>query len=219
MSDTIADSKEWYGEKLAQKVIESLKENNMSGFYVATEKEACAKVLSMIPEGSKVGHGGSLTLEEIGLYDALRKGNYRFIDRLKSAITKEKKLTLRKESLYADVFLMSTNAITMDGKLVNIDGVGNRLAALIFGPTRVIVVAGINKVVPDVNAALYRIKNYVAPIHAKRRGKLLPCATVGNCLNCHAPERSCNAVVIVEHQYQKDKDRITVIIVGKELGL
>ena len=103
---------------------------------------------------------------------------------------------------------MSTNALTMDGKLVNIDGVGNRVAALIFGPPKVIMVAGINKVVPDMDAAMRRIKNYVAPIHARRRESPLPCAKTGSCIDCHAPERFCNAVVTIEHQYQKNKERI-----------
>ncbi|MFC2066443.1 lactate utilization protein [Chloroflexota bacterium] len=219
MSDAVTESREWYKEKLARKVIESLEKNNISGFYVGGEEDAREKVLSLIPEGSKVGHGGSLTLDEIGLYDALRTGNYHFFDRNKEGITAEERNNLRKEGLSADVFLMSTNALTMDGKLVNIDATGNRVAALIFGPPRVIVVAGINKIVPDVDAAVDRIKNYVAPIHARRQNRDVPCAKTGNCVNCHSAERFCNAVVTIEHQYQKDKDRIMVIIVGKELGL
>ncbi|MFC1916984.1 lactate utilization protein [Chloroflexota bacterium] len=219
MQDATTESKEWYKEKLARKVIESLEKNNISGFYVGTEEEALEKLISLIPTGSKVGHGGSLTLEQIGVIEALRAGNYNFIDRRRPDISVEEQYKLRKESLFADVFLMSTNALTMDGKLVNIDGIGNRLAALIFGPPKVIIVAGINKVVPDMDAAVHRIKNYVAPIHARRGDRPLPCAKTGNCVDCHAPERFCNAVVTIEHQYQKDKDRITVIIVGKELGL
>ena len=124
---------------------------------------------------------------------------------------------LRKESLLSDVFLSSTNALTMDGKLVNIDGLGNRVAALIFGPKKVIVVAGINKIVPDVEAALDRIKNYVTPIHGKRRDRAIPCAKTGKCVDCHVPLRSCNAVVTIEGQ--RHMDRMTVIIFGEELGL
>lgn len=219
MKDASTESKEWYNEKLAHKVIESLEKNNISGFYVRTEEEAREKLLSMIPAGSKVGHGGSLTLEQIGVLQALRTGNYDFIDRRRPGISEEEQYKLRKESLFADVFVMSTNALTMDGKLVNIDGVGNRVAALIFGPPKVIIVAGINKVVPDMDAAVNRIKNYVAPIHARRGDRPLPCAKTGNCVDCRAPERICNVVVTIEHQYRKNKDRITVIIVGKELGL
>ena len=219
MNDATTESIEWFKETLAGKVIESLEKNNLCGLYARTEEEALEKVLSLIPAGSTVGHGGSLTLEQIGAIEALRKGNYNFIHRRKPDISAEEQHRLRKESLFADVFLMSTNALTMDGKLVNIDGIGNRIAALIFGPSKVIIVAGINKIVPDVDEALHRIKNYVTPIHTRRRGKQLPCAKTGNCVDCHAPTRSCNAVVTIEHQYRKDKDRITVIIVGKELGL
>ncbi|MFC1874312.1 lactate utilization protein [Chloroflexota bacterium] len=217
--DKLAETMEWYKEELARKLIESLEKNNISGFYVGTGEEALEKLLGLIPTGSKVGHGGSLTLEQIGAIEALRKGNYDFMDRRRPGISEEEHHRLRKESLFADVFLMSTNALTMDGKLVNIDGIGNRLAALIFGPNKVIIIAGINKVVPDMDAAINRIKNYVAPIHARRGDRPLPCAKTGNCINCHAPERFCNALVTIEHQYQRNKDRITVIIVGEELGL
>lgn len=219
MSDPTTESKEWYRETLAGKVVESLEKNNISALYVKTEQEALEKLLSMIPAGSKVGHGGSLTLEQIGAIEALRNGNYNFLYRRRPGISAEEEYELRRESLQADAFIMSTNALTMDGKLVNIDGIGNRVAALIFGPPRVIIVAGINKIVPDVHAAIQRIKNCVAPVHARRRARPLPCARTGNCIDCHSPERFCNALVITEHQYRKDKDRITVIIVGKELGL
>jgi hypothetical protein len=217
MNDALTKSKKWFNEKLAQKVIESMGKNNISEFYVESEDEAREKLLSMIPEGSKLGYGGSVTLEQIGAIHAFRSGNYDFIDRHRPGISEKEQYKLRQESLLADVFVMSTNAITMDGKLVNIDGTGNRVAALIFGPSKVIVVAGVNKIVSDVNAAMDRIKNYVTPIHARRRDKHLPCAKTGYCIDCSAPERSCNAVVTIEHQRQKE--RITVIIVGKELGL
>ncbi|MBA7505966.1 hypothetical protein ES706_04646 [subsurface metagenome] len=215
--DNVTEVKEWYKETLAHRVIDSLEKNNMTAFYVKTGEEARERVLSLIPVGSKVGYGGSLSLDQIGVKDVLRAGNYQLIDRHKPQLTPEEKDDLRKESLLVDVFLMSTNAVTMDGKLVNIDGIGNRVAALIFGPPKVIVVAGINKIVPDTEAARQRIKNYVAPIHARRLGLPLPCAETGKCLDCRSPLRFCNAVVTIEHQYQKD--RITVIIVGEDLGL
>ena len=215
--DEVTEIKEWYNETLARKVIDSLEKNNIAGFYVKTREEARDKVLSLIPIGSKVGFGGSLSLDQIGAKDLLRAGNYHFIDRDKPGLTEEEKYELRKESLVADVFLMSTNALTIDGKLVNIDGMGNRVAALIFGPPKVIIVAGINKIVSDLEAAVQRIKNYVAPIHARRLGRPLPCAQTGKCVDCRAPQRFCNAVVTIEHQYQKD--RIIVIVVGEELGL
>jgi hypothetical protein len=227
MKDTTTESKEWYKEKLARRVIESLERNNITGFYAATVEEAREKLISMIPAHSKVGHGGSLTLEQMGVTgpgsyhpqwkEALRTGNYNLIDRRRPGITEEEQYELRKESLFADVFLMSTNALTMDGKLVNIDGIGNRVAALIFGPPKVIIVAGINKIVPDVQAAIHRIKNYTTPVHSKRAGYPAPCSKVGYCIDCHVPVRLCGSVAIIE--FQPRKDRITVIIVGEELGL
>jgi hypothetical protein len=219
MKDALSESYGWYKEKLAQKTIESLEKNNIGACYIETVEEACSKVISLIPQGSKVGHGGSLTLQQLGIMEVLRKGNYNFIDRTVLSIGEADKYRQRIESLSADVFLMSTNAITMDGQLVNIDGSGNRVAALIFGPSKVIVIAGINKIVPNIEAAIDRIKNYVAPIHAKRRDRQLPCAKEGKCVNCHAPKRFCNSLVITEHQYLESKGRLLVIIVGKELGL
>jgi L-lactate utilization protein LutB len=215
--DKLVETREWYKDKLAQKVIKSLERNNITGFYVKTKEEALQKVISLIPEGSKVGSGGSLSLEEIGVKNVLRAGNYHLIERSTQSLVGDEAEATRRESQLADVFLTSTNALTMDGKLVNVDGFGNRVAAISYGPKKVIVVAGINKIVPDVDAAMRRIKDYVAPIHARRRDRPVPCAQTGVCVDCHAPERSCNVVSIIENQ--RDRSRMTVIIVGEELGL
>jgi L-lactate utilization protein LutB len=219
MKDALIESYNWYKDRLAQETIKALEKNNIWACYVETAEEARKKVISLIPEGSKVGHGGSLTLQQLGIMEVLRKGNYNFIDRSIPEISEDQKYMLRRESLLADVFLMSTNALTREGQLVNLDGSGNRVAALIFGPPKVIVIAGINKIVANIETAVDRIKNYVAPIHAKRGDRDLPCAKEGKCVDCHAPKRFCNALVIIEHQYLKNKDRIMVIIVGEELGL
>ncbi len=215
--DKAVETGEWYKETLAHRVIHSLEKNNMAGFYVKTKEEALQKALSLIPEGSTVGFGGSLSLDQIGIKDVLRDGNYNFIDRDKPGLTEEDLNKIRREGLLADVYLSSTNAITVDGKLVNIDGSGNRVAALAFGPSKVIIIAGTNKIVPDVDAAIQRIKSYVAPIHARRRDRPVPCAQTSKCIDCHVPMRACNIVVTIEGQRQKG--RITVIIVGEELGL
>jgi len=219
MNDSLAESYRWYKEKLARETIESLAKNNIGACYVDTAEDACRKVISLIPPGSKVGYGGSLTLQQLGVMAVLRDGNYDFIDRKIPEITEIDNHRLRRESLLADIFLMSTNALTLNGQLVNMDGVGNRTAALIFGPAKVIVIAGINKIVPNVEAAIERIKNYVAPIHAKRNDRRLPCAEQAKCVNCHAPKRFCNSLVITEHQYLENKERLMVVIVGEELGL
>ncbi|MFH1382213.1 MAG: lactate utilization protein [Chloroflexota bacterium] len=214
-----AAAKEWYKETLAARVIKSLEKNNMTACYVKTREAALKKALSLIPKGCKVAHGGSLTLEEMGLLDTLRKRKkeYRFIDRRVPNLTDDDVERLRNESLLADVFLSSTNALTMDGKLVNIDGQGNRVAALLYGPKKVIIIAGINKIVPDQEAAMYRIQNYVTPVHGKRRDHTFPCTKVGYCVDCHTTQRACKLVTIIEQQRQKD--RITVIICGEELGI
>ena len=219
MNNALDESQTWYKKKLVQKTLKSLEKNNISSCYVETLKDACNKAISLIPKGSKVGYGGSLTLDQIRIKEILRKGDYNLLDRHLPNVTENEDIRLRRESLLADVFLMSTNALTMEGHLVNIDGTGNRVAALIYGPTKVIVIAGINKIVPDIETAIHRIKNYVSPIHARRRGRQLPCAKTGNCVNCNAPERFCYALAIIEHQKLKNKERITVIIVGEELGL
>lgn len=215
--DGFDEAKEWYRELLAREVLKSLQKNNITGLYVETKEQAREKVLGLIPRESRVGHGGSLSLHQLGIIDALRSGDYHFIDHKRPGIAPEEMYALQRESLLADVFVSSTNALTIDGKLVSIDGTGNRVAALIFGPRKVIVVAGVNKIVPDVEAARQRIKDYVAPLHARRRGWDLPCAKTGKCVDCRAPRRICNAEVVI--QYQRDRDRMTVIIVGEELGI
>ncbi len=215
--EQLVEAGKWYREAMASRVIAALKKNNITGIYVETKEEARKLLLSMIPEGSKVAQGGSLSLTQAGIIDVLRQGDYHFLDRLKPGLTEAETEALRRESLLSDVYLMSTNALTLDGKLVNIDGYGNRVAALSYGPLKVIVLAGINKIVPDQEAAIQRIKNYVAPVHARRRNRPVPCAKTGVCVDCRAPERSCNILSVIEHQ--RDKERITVIICGEELGL
>ncbi len=219
MKNSLSDSLKWHNELKVKKTIKALKQHNMNAYYATTVQAACKKALSLIPKGATVAYGGSLTLEQIGIRKTLQTGRYNFLDRHQPHIDDKTQYRLRLEGLTADVFLMSTNALTTEGQLVNMDGTGNRTAALIFGPQKVIVIAGLNKIVPDVASAIQRIKNFVAPVHANRTGRDLPCAKTGYCVNCHAPARFCNALVILEHQYQRYKDRITVIIVGQELGI
>jgi L-lactate utilization protein LutB len=202
---------------LVQEVLQSLIKNRFEALYVSSREEAREKILAMIPTGASVGYGGSLTLDELGIKDVLKKGNYQFIDRGRSESSAEELFKLRRESLLSDVFLCSTNALTKDGKLVNIDGIGNRLAALTFGPKKVIVVAGLNKVVDDVEEGLKRIRNSVAPLHARRRGWKVPCANTGYCMDCRSADRICGTITITE--FQREKGRLTVILVGESLGL
>jgi L-lactate utilization protein LutB len=204
-------------ELIVEEVIRGLKRNQIEGRYVRTRQEAAQVVLSMIPAEAKVGFGGSLTLDELGIKDTLRKGDFHFIDRNIAGLTPEQMFGLRRETLLCDIFLCSANAITRDGKLVNIDGIGNRLAALTFGPRKVIVVAGVNKIVKDLERALERVRDSAAPLNARRLAAKTPCVRTGTCSDCHSPGRICCITTIIE--FQDDKDRMTVILVGEDLGL
>lgn len=207
-----------------QDLIEKLGENNIPAFYVEGAREALEKVMSMIPDGSVVGFGDSLTLRQIGVVDALQKGNYIFLDPWKPGTSTEENIRLKKQALTSDVFVTGTNALTLDGKIVNTDGHGNRVAAMLFGPGKVIIVIGINKIVANLPEALKRIRDKAAPWNVGRHADfdpMPPCGPTGVCSDCTSPWRICNKTVIIERQYDnaKYKPVITVVIVGEELGL
>lgn len=208
---------EVYGKK-ALAICTALKKRNIKGIYVESCEEAREKVLSLIPRGARIGLGGSHTLRECGIIRALREGDYNLIDRYRKGLTKEEVRKFLLEGLSCDVFLSGSNAITQDGKLVNIDGTGNRVAALLYGPEKVIIVTGVNKIVEDVEAAIRRIKLWAAPFNCMSLGSNTPCARTGICneLACPRESKSCNEITIIEGQ--RDADRMTVIIVGQELG-
>jgi len=214
---SLEEARQIQQELLVKEVIQGLTKNQIGGRYVRTRHEAAEMILSMIPTGAKVGFGGSLTLDELGIKDTLRTGDFCFIDRNIPGLTPEQVFHLRRETLLCDIFLCSTNAITKDGQLVNIDGIGNRIAALTFGPRKVIVVAGVNKIVKDVEHALERLREHAAPLNARRRGDKTPCVRTGICSDCRSPDRICCITSIIS--FQHDKDRITVILVGEDLGL
>ncbi len=170
----------------------------------------------LINENSVVGVGDSVTLLETGIIDFLRNGNYDFLDKYREGITGEEKRHLYIRNFSADTFMCSTNALTEDGELYNIDGNGSRVAPIIYGPKQVIIVTGINKIVRNIEEAEKRVRNYSAPLDAKRLGKNTPCTTLGYCADCRSPDRICNDFTIIRGQFVKD--RIKVIIVGKNLG-
>ena len=200
------------GELLAQKVIEGLASRNMTGYYAADKEAALQLALSLIPEGSTVTMGGGMSVHEIGLPDALKKGNYNFIDRDEM---KDKRAAML-AAYDADFFLMSTNAMTQDGILVNIDGNSNRVSALAQGPRKVIIIAGMNKVCDDVDGAMKRARNVAAPINAQRFGLDTPCSKTGACMNCKSPDTICCQFLIT--RYSKHAGRIHVILVNDYLG-
>lgn len=202
-----------------EKLIEKLGSNNIQG-YVANDREEAKRIaLELIPLGASIAMGNSLTLREVGIFEALTSGNYNVINQFESGITASENLNRRKAGLMADIYFTSTNAITQDGELVNIDGKGNRVAAMMFGPDKVIVIAGENKIVADREAAWNHLKEKTAPELAKKLGRHTPCATTGKCSNCASPDRICRCYTVIGGQMPGDKDRIHVIIVREHLGM
>lgn len=200
---------------LAQKVIKGLESRNMEGFYAETKEEALKLALSLIPEGSTVGWGGSASIQEIGLKQAIIDGNYQELNRDVCSDPKERK-AVEVAIFGADYFLCSCNAITEDGILVNIDGNSNRVAAIAYGPEHVIMVVGMNKVAKDVDAAIYRARNEAAPINAQRFPVETPCKKTGSCMNCMSKDTICCQFLTT--RFSKHAGRIKVILVGEDLG-
>jgi L-lactate utilization protein LutB len=207
--------KEIANQNLANTMIKNMAKKNLEGYYCATSAEAVEKALSLMPEGSSVTWGGSMTLTECGLMDALKTANYEIIDR-DTAKTPEESRVMYSKQVLADYFLMSTNAITIDGELVNIDGRSNRVSCLCWGPQNVIIIAGMNKVVPDVESAIKRVRNMAAPANCVRLNKNTPCAQTGKCGDCYSQESICSQVLITRRS--SAPNRIKVILVGEELG-
>ncbi len=197
---------------LSQKVIAGLESRNMKGYYAEDKESALKKALELIPESSSVSMGGAMSAHEIGLVDALKSGNYSFIDR--DAIADKRAAML--EAYDADYFLTSANAITEDGIMVNIDGNSNRVSAIAQGPKHVIVIVGMNKVCCDVDAALKRARNVAAPINAQRFGLNTPCTKTGACMDCKSPDTICCQFLIT--RYSRHEGRIHVILVNDSLG-
>lgn len=203
-------------ETLAKTMIKNFEKRNIDAFYCPTKEEAVTLAMELMKEGGTVSMGGSATVRESGLLDAIQStSSIRFIDR-DVAKTPEEKKAIFLESMAADYFLMSSNAITIDGKLVNIDGNGNRLACLLCGPEQVLVLAGMNKVVDDVDSGIQRIGTHAAPPNAARLGTRTPCAALGHCGDCHSEDCMCCQIVITRHS--RRKGRIKVILIGEELG-
>ena len=197
---------------LAEKVIAGLKSRNMTGYYAETKEDALKQALSLIPEGSVIGMGGCMSAIEIGLTDALKSGNYRFIDRDRM----EDKRAAMLQTYDADFFVTSANAMTEDGVLINVDGNSNRVSAIAQGPKKVICIVSMNKICPDPDSAMKRARGVAAPINAQRFGLATPCSKTGSCMNCKSPDTICCQILIT--RYSRHKDRIHVILVGEPVG-
>lgn len=204
-----------YYEKRGQILVKNLQSRHFEAYYCDNKEEALKKALELIPEGSTVGWGGAHSAEEIGLMEALHAGSYRPIDRSLAKSPEEREQMMR-DCMFADVFLTGANGLSLDGQMVNIDGTGNRVAATIYGPKSVLVIAGMNKVEDTLEDAVRRARTVAAPMNNQRFNNDNPCSTTGTCGNCKNLTCICNQIVITRHC--RPVGRIKFILVGEELG-
>ena len=230
----VSGERKWFYEERAKIAVANLGRKNIDARYISDRKEALSTVLEMIPQGAVVARGDSVSLEQVGVIPELRRrGHNKVIDPFERdaegffLTETEQRRGMQREAFFSDIFLTGTNAITLDGKLVNVDGLGNRVAPMIFGPKKVIVVAGVNKIVKDLDEALKRIREVCAPVNAKRHylkhqwpelGNL-PCVRTGRCVDCNHDLRVCRYTVIIEGTMIREKGRISVVLIGEELGI
>lgn len=211
--------KKWHLEKQVERTLVALRKNGFDALYIPTRKGVLAKALELIPSDALVGVGGSVTIRELGLVEILKRRGNEVADHWEAwhkKLTPEEVMKIRRLLADSDVLLTSTNALTETGHLVNIDHAGQRVAAMIFGPKKVIIIAGINKIVRDVDEALKRIKNAAAPMNAKRLNVNVPCAVTGTCSDCGSQDRICNVTTIIERK--PVHTNVIVILLGEELG-
>ncbi len=199
-----------------ERVAQALEQNNMKGYCVKTRQEVISLLKQLIPEKATVAVGGSVTLDECGVLEFLREGNYEFWDRYAPGLTREEIEEVFRRSFWADCYLASANAITESGEIFNVDGNSNRVAAIAYGPASVILVVGSNKIVRDLTEAQTRLETFAAPANAKRLSCKTPCAVTGKCEHCHSPARICCTYTV--QRFQRQPGRIKVILVQEPLG-
>ena len=208
---------QWHRDALGEKLVKALEKNLFTATYVQSREVATAKLLELIPTNATIGFGGSVTLAQLGIIAKLEERGNPVQNYLKPGLSPEEMRAIRRQHLLSDVFLSGTNAVTLDGKLVNVDATGNRVGAMLFGPDKVFIVVGINKIVHDVAEAENRVKLWASPPNNKRLGYPNPCAQTGVCVDCQGPTRICNITTIL-HKKPRQTD-FHVIVVGEELGL
>lgn len=212
----MATPRELYFEKRGQILVKNLKSRHFDAYYCCNKEQALKKALELIPEGASVGWGGTVSAQQIGLMDAVKNGPYHAIDRDKCISAAEREQAM-KDALLADVFLTGANAISLDGQMVNIDGLGNRVAAIVYGPKEVLVIAGMNKVEDTLENAVRRARTVASPMNCLRfEGKSTPCAVTGTCSDCKSEDCICNQILITRHC--RPVGRIKFILVGEDLG-
>jgi LUD domain len=207
----------WYEELQVERTLKALRKNNFDAQFVPKAADAVAAIFKMIPDGMKVGVGGSVTLNQIGFFEEAARHPVTLLNPSAQELSPEAFIQARREILLADVFLCSSNAVTEDGKLYNIDGTGNRVGAMTFGPKKVILVCGVNKIVKNIEDAHKRAQEWAAPMNARRLALKTPCAETGICVDCASPQRICNIYVAMAKK--PSRTDITVLLVGEPLGL
>lgn len=212
----MTDMHKKFYQKRGEILVKNLRSRHFEAYYCDTAEEALSKALELIPKGATVGWGGVMSAYQIGLIDALRQGDYRPIDR-DQCKTQEDRLRLYKEAMFADVFLTSANGLSLDGEMVNIDGTGNRVAAIVYGPKEVLVIAGMNKVSDTLDDAITRARTVAAPLNQQRFELSNPCTVTGTCADCKSESCICNQILITRHC--RPAGRIKFILVGEDLGL
>ncbi len=205
-----------YYEKRGQILVKNLQSRHFEAYYCPDKASALEKALELIPKGATVGWGGALSAQQIGLMDAVNAGEYNAIDRDKCK-TPEEKAEAYKKCMFADVFLTGANALSLDGQMVNIDGAGNRVAAIVYGPETILVIAGMNKVVDTLEDAITRARTVAAPLNKQRFPNQTPCEVTGTCADCKSESCICNQILVTRHC--RPVGRIKFIIVGEDLGL
>lgn len=212
----MTDMHKKYYEKRGNILVKNLQSRHFEAYYCATKEDALAKALELIPKGASVGWGGVMSAAQIGLLDAVRQGDYRAIDRERCK-NPEEKLQAEREAMFADVFLTSANGLSLTGEMVNIDGYGNRVSAIVFGPKTVLVIAGMNKVCDTLEDAVTRARTVAAPLNQQRFMLDNPCTVTGTCADCKSQTCICNQILITRHC--RPVGRIKFILVGEDLGL
>ena len=232
-NDLSQERKHFY-EAQGKKAVARLQKRNINAIYASTKEEALAEVIGLIPEGAKVVKGDSMSVDQVGVIDALKKRDrnevadpFEFDAEGYTLLQGKERIKAQKEAFTADVFITGANAVTLDGKIINTDAVGNRVAPIIFGPDKVILVIGANKIVKDAESGVKRVHETAAPINAKRHALKhhrtefgeLPCVVTGNCTDCNNDWRICRYTVIIEGSMFPQKGRINVVLVGEALGI
>lgn len=213
MGDTY---KSWLWEKLGEKCIKNLKTHGFDAYFAATVKEAADLIFEMIAGHETFGFGGSNTSRDLGILEKLKAKGKTVYDHWQKGLTKEQDMDIRLQQGRCDCFLCSANAISAEGEIVNVDGVGNRTSAMAFGPKKVVIVAGMNKVTPDLESALRRVREIAGPMRAKSLGMETPCAETGECMDCNSPQRICRITTILHRQPMLSD--ISVVLINQDLG-